>query len=148
MIAPIYLLAMIKFNIFDFVKYTKLNRGKFINYCEIIMDPFGNIILAIPSHTEAVVRYVMEKENKSIDDIRNEIPTNCSPLTWCIDKYGLIAIWYCGYMHGTYKYKRPNRFQRRSLDILINNGLITEEYIESCREYSLYLKRKSMGLEK
>lgn len=111
------------------------------------MDPYGNIIIVNPSHTETVIKYAMEKENKTREEIIAEIPMSCLPLEWCVDKYGLLAIWHCGYMYGTYKRKKPNRFQRRSLGILINNGLIKEEYIQPATEYGLYLYRKSMGYE-
>lgn len=137
---------MDKFNIYDFVKYAK-QSGRYISYCEIIIDPYGNIIECKPSHTETVVEYAMEKENKSREEIKNEIPKLCSPLEWIVDKHGLIAVWYCGYMYGTYKNKKLNRFQRRSLDILIKNGLIKEEYVQPATEYCKYLYRKSIGIE-
>lgn len=70
----------------------------------------------------------------------------CLPLEWCVDKYGLIAVWYCGYMYSSYK-KSPNRFQRRSLDILLKHGLIIEEYVRPATEYKNYLYRKSIGYE-
>ena len=137
---------MIKYNIYDFINYIKKNHKNFINYCEIIIDRYGNIIICRPSHTETVLKYVMEKENKTRDEVMNNIPITCSPLKWCVDKYGLIAIWHCGYIYGTYKRKQPNRFQRRSINILIENGLIKDNGTPT-REYSLYLYRKSIGYE-
>lgn len=135
-----------KFTIDEFIDHTKKNKYGYINYCEVIIDPLGNIIECIPSHTETVIAYVMEKENKTREEIKNDIPKLCLPLEWCVDKYGLIAVWYCGYMHSSYK-KSPNRFQRRSLDILKKNGLIIEDYIQPASEYKNYLYRKSLGYE-
>ena len=137
---------MTKFNIYEFIEYTKINRNKFISYCEVLMDQYGNIILAVPSHTEAAIEYAIVKENKTRDQFKNEIPTMCLPLEWVVDKYGLIAIWYCGYMHSAYK-NAPNRFQRKSLDMLIQHGLIIEEHVQEACEYKNYLWRKSMGYE-
>lgn len=137
---------MEKYNIHDFIKYTKENPLKYISYCEVIIDPYGNIIIASPSHTETVVKYVMEKENKTRQELKKEIPMHCLPLEWCVDKYGLIAVWYCGYMYSAYK-RTPNRFQRKGLDILLENGLIKEEYIQPANEYKNYLYRKSLGIE-
>lgn len=138
---------MNKFNIYEFIKRTKQYDKRYISYCEAIIDPFGNIIEVMPSHTETAIAYAMEKENKSKEEIKRGIPKLCLPLEWCIDKYGLVAIWYSGYMYGTYKRKKPNRFQRRSLDILIKNGLILEVYKNSISEYGNYLYRKSLGIE-
>ena len=141
---------MNKYTILEFIEHTKNNPSMYINYCEVIMDPRGNIIKAEPSHTEALIQYVMELENKSREEIKQSIPITCLPMAWIIDKYGLVAIWNCGYRYSSYKNKhgKPNRYQRRSLQMLINAGLIKEEYVEPATEYKLYLKRKSMGLEK
>ncbi len=138
---------MEKYRIFEFIDHVKQNKDDYINYCEVIIDPYGNIIKANPSHSEAVVSYAMEKENKTREQIKNELPIHCLPLEWCVDKYGLIAVWYCGYMYSSYK-NTPNRFQRRSLDILLKHGLIKEEYVQPATEYKNYLWRKSMGYEK
>lgn len=146
MLPLIYFQIMKRLNIYDFIEHTKQNKMKYINYCEIIIDPFGKVIQSIPSHTEAALAYVMEKENKTRKELVESIPKLCLPLEWCVDKYGLIAVWHCGYMYSTYK-KSPNRFQRRSLDILIKNGLVKEEHVQPASEYTLYLKRKAMGIE-
>ena len=137
---------MERLNIYDFIEYTKQNKLKFISYCEIILDPYGKVIICKPSHTETALAYAMEKENKTRKEMKESIPMHCLPLEWCVDKYGLIAVWYCGYMYSSYK-RAPNRFQRKSLDILLKNGLITEEYCKPANEYKLYLMRKEMGIE-
>ena len=141
------ILFMNKFTINEFIEHTKRNKLNYICYCEVIIDPLGNIIESKPCHTETVIEYAMEKENKSKEEIKNEIPLTCLPLEYCVDKYGLIAVWYCGYMYSEYK-KGPNRFQSRSLDILIKHDLITEDYVRPAAEYKNYLYRKSLGIEK
>jgi len=137
---------MKRLSIYEFIEHVKLNKDKYINYCEIIIDPYGKVIICNPSHTETAVAYAMEKENKTREEVKNSIPRLCLPLEWCVDKYGLIAVWHCGYMYSSYK-RTPNRFQRKTLDILKQNGLIREEHVAPANEYKLYLKRKSMGLE-
>lgn len=135
-------------SIYDFIEYTKKNPLNFINYCEVIIDPYGNIIIANPSHTETALKYAMEKENKTRDQIIQELrEIFCLPLEWVVDKYGLIAVWNCGYMYSSYK-RSPNRFQKRTLNILLKNNLIKEEYVRPASEYKNYLFRKSMGYEK
>lgn len=137
---------MNKMNINEFINKTKNEPLKWISYCEIIIDPYGNIIIANPSHTETVIAYAMEKENITREQLKQEIPMTCLPLEWCVDKYGLIAVWYCGYMYSSYK-KSPNRFQKRTLDILLKHGLIIEEHVQPACEYKNYLYRKAMGYE-
>ena len=138
---------MEKFNVYDFIEFTKRNPKSFIRYCEIIIDLYGNIILALPSHQEAVIKYAMEKEHQSRKEVAKSIPISYSPFAWLLDKYGLIAVWYEGYEYGTYKNKKPNRFQRKSLVLLKKYGLIDPEWIEQTNEYEVYLCRKSIGLE-
>lgn len=137
---------MEKFNIFDFIEHTRQNKENYICYCEVIIDPYGNVIEARPSHQEAVLTYVMELEGKSRKEVCDSIPTYCSPLDWCLDKYGLVAVWYECYIYGVYKYF--NRFQRRTINILKNNGLVSDVIRQiPTEEYKLYLYRKSIGYE-
>lgn len=131
-------------NITSFIKLTEKFPDQFRNYCEIIIDPYGSIIPINPSHQETVIRYAMEKENKSRKEIIKEIPPAYSILHYYIDKYNLIAVWYSSYIHGTYINKKPNRFQQRTLNLLVKNGLILDNAY-STREYGLYLERKAMG---
>lgn len=138
---------MEKYNIHDFIKHTKENKDKYICYCEALIDPHGSIILARPSHTEAAISYAVLVEGKERKDVYTDIPFPCLPLEWIVDKYGLVAIWYNEYMYGTYRRKKPNRFQRRSLDILMQHGLIRKDgYVRQTSEYDKYLIRKSMGI--
>lgn len=132
---------MNKINIYDFVKYAKLSK-KYYRYCEIIIDPYGNVLEINPSHQDTVIKYAMEKENKTRKEIMAIIPYAYSPLHWCIDKYSLVAVWYNGYIHGTRTSKKPNRFQRISLEILKSNNIIQPEWVESTNEYQLYLERE------
>lgn len=137
---------MERLSIYNFIDFTKQNRMKFINYCEIILDPYGKVIICQPSHTETVLAYAMEKEGKTREEIVDTIPKLCLPLEWYVDKYGLIAVWNCGYMYSSY-HRAPNRFQKKSIKLLLDNGLIKEEYCKPASEYKLYLQRKEMGIE-
>lgn len=134
--------------IYEFLDLVKLNPDKWIHYCEIIIGPFGQIYLAKPSHVECCLAYGMEKESKTREEIDNEIPLDCLPIEWLVDKYGLVACWYTGYMYSSYK-KAPNRFQRKTINLLIQNKLILakdEAYVRPATEYRNYLERKKLGL--
>jgi hypothetical protein len=88
----------------------------------------------------------MQKENKSRNEVCKSIPIAYSPMHWILDKYGLIAVWYNNYIYGTYINKQPNKFQRKTLELLELNYLIAGSG-EPTDEYGLYLKRKKMGIE-
>lgn len=134
--------------IYEFLDFVKQDPKKWIHYCEVIIGPFGQVYLAKPSHTECCLAYAIEKESKSREEIDHEIPLDCLPIEWLVDKYGLIACWYNGYMYSSYK-KSPNRFQRKTINLLIKNELILPEdkaYIRPATEYNRYLERKKLGI--
>lgn len=131
----------------EFIQLTKKEPLKWINYCEIILTPSGGVLIANPSHTEALIQYVMDKEHKSKDEVKNEIPKSCLPIEWIVDKYRLVAVWHCGYM---YHHTGPNRFQKRSIEKLEEFKLICSketQYNKPATEYKNYLYRKSLGIE-
>lgn len=131
-------------SIYDFIDYANKNPLKFIDYCEIIINEYGGVFMARPSHTEAAVQYIMKKEKLSRKEVFNNIPNECSPLKWIVDKYGLIAVWYSGYMYSTYK--NINRAQKKTIKELMRYSLINNinPYIYGAREYCNYLKRKEL----
>lgn len=133
-------------SILEFINYTKAHPLNFINYCEVLIDQYGAIIICKPSHPETALQYVATYCNKTRQQIIDEIPNDCLPLDWCVDRYGLIAVWHNGYICSSYK-NGPNRFQKRAIKLLLKNNLIKEDFIERANEYVLYLKRKSMGIE-
>ena len=127
----------------EFIELTKQEPLNWINYCEIILTVTGKVLLARPSHTQAIINYEKELLGKTDDDIRNEIPNMCLPLEWFVDKNNFVAVWYCGYM---YPSKGLNRFQKRSIKLLEDNGLIQKynQYNMVANEYTLHLKRKEL----
>ena len=135
-------------DIIEFIKFTKQYKYKFINYCEVLIDPKGYIIITNPSHVLTAITYIATHNNKTIEEVRNEVPIEYSPLHWYIYKYGLMSVWYDYCLHSTYK-KCPTKFQKRSLNLLIRKGLVSNNItITRAYEYTLYLKRKSMEIEK
>lgn len=107
-----------------------------------MIDPNGNIIKCSPSHAETLLKYAMREENKTRQEIIDELPMEFSPFNLLLDKYGLISVWYSGYLYGTYNRDCPTDSQIRSLEALIDNSLITENFVIPAVEYGLYLKRK------
>jgi murein DD-endopeptidase MepM/ murein hydrolase activator NlpD len=52
-------------HVFDFVKYVKDHPMNFINYCEIMINPFGRIIMCNPSHEQTAIKWACYKEKKT-----------------------------------------------------------------------------------
>jgi hypothetical protein len=127
---------MKKFNINKFIEHTNNNPLGYIDYCEIIIDGAGIIFEAHPSHVEAILRYIGEKDSRSREQIMSEIPLDCLPIEYLVDKYGLVAVWSCGYMYSSY-YRRPNKFQKRCLDMLEKNNLIRKDYVKPAVAYKM-----------
>lgn len=131
-------------NIYEFIEITRKEPMSWIQYCEIIIEPTGNIILARPSHEQAIVAYAMKKENKTRDEIYAELLSDCClPVEWFVDKYKLIAVWYSGYMCHI---KGPNRFQKKVIELLQKEGLVESRnpHIRNATEYTDYFKRQEI----
>ena len=129
-----------KYSIYEFIDKVKSEPLKWIGYCEIIILRSGLILICNPSHTETAINYVKDKYHMSREDIFKEISDTCLPLEWIVDKYNLVAYWYNGYMEPS---RGLNRFQRKTIDILKHNNLLSDSpYIDKATEYTLHLYRK------
>lgn len=131
-----------KFNVFDFIMYTKKHPLDWIQYCEVLIDPDGAIILCRPSHIETAIEYAADINNTSKENVKADMYMNreFSPLHYIVGKYGLVAVWY-GF--GLYSnYKGINDAQRKAINNLKNNKLISEDFeLSGTNEYNLYLDR-------
>lgn len=78
----------------EFINHVKENANRYVDYCEVLINPKGEIILGNPSHTEALIREAMSIENCTRDELDKMIPYNCSPLHFICDKYNYCAVWY------------------------------------------------------
>lgn len=125
----------------EFIALTETESLKWINYCEIVIYPDGNIELARPSHTETLFRYYENKYHLSRAEINREIPEWCSPLHYIIEKENLVSVWYefviCS--------EAITAEQERTLEILKEYKLIKTGYIKDySHEYSLALERENI----
>lgn len=78
-----------KVNIDDFIK-----NHTYINYCEAILYPDGDITYAAPSHLNALIRIT----DRTADDIYDEMPIYDSPIHWLMEYTGCISVWTDGVM--------------------------------------------------
>ena len=87
-------------NVETFISYTKVNSNLFINYCEIVIDRYGGIHMAIPSHEEKLIEMVCNDlgmiDKKDIIQKYRESKTHMSPVEYLCSLIGAISIWYGG----------------------------------------------------
>ena len=134
---------MIKYTIDQFIELTKRNPDNWKGYCEILIDNDGSVILARPSHQEALIQYYCDKENITRDQAVESIPISYSPLHFIVDKYNIISVWYNSII---YSYDNMNYKQKHVLDKLLYHHLISSSVLynqQATREYRLYLERKN-----
>ena len=130
-----------KMNILDFIQYTKEHESEWRNYCEILLDKYGNVYLARPCHQNAALELAASLYNQSIYDYRKEIPKYCSPLHWIISKENFVSVWYEFIIMS----KDVNRFQKHSIDLLKESGLIDRNgEIKTTIEYEQNLLRQKL----
>lgn len=129
-------------NVYEFLNLVKQDPDKWKNYCEIIIMTSGKIELARPSHTEKIIDIYCEIESITRKEFAEEFPVNLSIIDFIVEKYSLISVWYNYIIRPT----KINRFQQRTLQILIENGLINPdpEY-KIAKEYTWYLNAVNRG---
>ena len=132
----------------SFIKYTKNNPLDWLNYCEILIDSDGSVILARPSHQEALIRYCMKKYSLSREAFLNTIPIWCSN-NYIVEKENLICVWYNALLLPK-DISKLNFLQRNTIKKLEDAGLImpgNSRCDSIARDYSCYLYRKSLGIK-
>ena len=125
----------------EFIDLVKKEPDKWKNYCEIVINRNGTIELARPSHTEKIIEIYCEIMGITKEKFKEEFPRNLSIIDFIVEKFSLICVWY-NYL---IRPEKINRFQQRTLQILIENKLISinPEY-KVATEYSWYLNNKEL----
>lgn len=136
-----------------FILHTKRNPMKYINYCEIIIEPDGEIRICKGCHVMMMAEYgrkqYIKETGKEIDktsfyqleqEYMNEIGDYFLPLEYFCDKYQLIPVWYNGYM---YSVRGITKEQESVIKKLIDEGLITScgPYIQMANCYTNSVNR-------
>ena len=76
-------------NRLEFFDFCQKYKHQWINYCEIIIDKEGKIIIAEPSHIEAMLK--LTGENR--EDIYEKMPITASPIHWFVKYLGYVSVW-------------------------------------------------------
>lgn len=99
----------------------ELHKKTFVNYLEVCIDEEGNIHYAIPSHQEFLINYACKKRNISRKKLNDLCPIDyyADFVEWLCQITNSIAVWNFKYMGN------PNEKQKETLQLLINEGLLT-----------------------
>ena len=73
----------------EFEEFNLRYKDRWINYCEIIIDKEGKIIIANPSHVEAMLKLT----KRTREDIYNEMPITASPIHWFVKYLEYVSGW-------------------------------------------------------
>lgn len=90
------------------------HKQHFINYCEVVILPSGEIQYAAPSHIEKLIKIT----EKSRNEIYEQCPADAQLMDWLIEQTNCISVWSEFYMG-----KPKTKEQEYSLQRLIDNGL-------------------------
>lgn len=128
----------------QFIEYAK-KTGKYKNYCEIVIDEIGRIvILTNSSHQQLLIAMGAKKHNKSIEDYIEGIPYEVSPESWVISKEKFIAVWYDFLVAPS----KINRFQYKTIKILVEHEFLNKSLnIHHTDEYTNYMNAINALLE-
>lgn len=102
-------------NLLEYIEENKNN----IQYCECVIDKFGNCYNAIPSHTQYLARCYRELKGKS----QKDIPILASPLDYMVEDLGYVAVWY-----GFATASKLTSYQIHSLIKLRQMGIISSNF--------------------
>lgn len=89
-----------------------------ICYCEVVIDPDGNIEYAIPGH----VYKLIEVARESRDELDRMMPMRAAPLHWLIEHTGYGSVWYDQFIL-PYRYTNA---QVQALQELCDAGIIAD----------------------
>ena len=125
-------------NAYQFLDYASSDSIYSNHYLEIIIDNFGSIEPAIPCHSETLFRLMAKKYHLTREEYLESIPIMVSPLMYIISKENYISVWYNRIL-----YYSINKFQQKTLDILVKNNLLDSNYDKiKTNEYQKFLLRE------
>lgn len=84
-------------NVETFIKYTKVDSYSFINYCELIIDKYGGVHTAVPSHEEKLIDMVSNElriDKETIIKNYKESGLIVSPIEYLCSLIDAISVWY------------------------------------------------------
>lgn len=127
-----------RFSVNEFIEFALERKSEYTRYCEICIDDIGYIELVRPSHHITLMFMVAKKYNILPEQYEETIPERCTPLYWIISKEKFLAVWY---NRAIIPESGLNRLQKRTINLLIKNGLLSEDITYSpTNEYKNHLE--------
>lgn len=75
------------------------HKKTFINYLEVIIDFEGNVMYAVPSHQQAMIRIATEKLNVTEERLFEMYASSgCDTIEWLSGITGCISVWFDNYV--------------------------------------------------
>lgn len=76
------------------------HKATFINYLEVIIEPNGHILYAVPSHQELAIALACNAKGWTRDELNKACPPEYyfDFLTWLLSLTGCISVWNDFYM--------------------------------------------------
>lgn len=109
------------------------HKKTFIAYLEVIIDSEGNVMYAVPSHQQAMIRIATEKLNVTKERLFEMYASSgCDTIEWLSGITGCISVWFGNYVG------EPNEKQ---LDVLRK---FRDEGIYVGPTYNKYVKSKEL----
>ena len=109
------------------------HKKTFISYLEVIIDFEGNVMYAVPSHQQAMIRIATEKLNVTEERLFKMYAwSGCDTIEWLSGITGCISVWFDNYVG------EPNEKQ---LDVLRK---FRDEGIYIGPTYNKYVKSKEL----
>lgn len=105
------------------------------HYCEAIIDNYGRIRDAIPSHQECLIRLYCEKHNITREELFSNWHPEASPLHWIAESLNYTVVWYSNLL-------LPYRYTSRQIATL--RLLIGNHVIDPCKKYISVATEKSL----
>lgn len=102
-------------NIHEFIE-----QHPYINYCEAVIFPNGDIEYATPSHIYKLVSIT----GKTQEEINNEMPMKAVPLEYLVEYTKCISVWYNSFI-----YNDITDVQKVSLQLLVDHDIIANGII-------------------
>ena len=109
------------------------HKKTFIAYLEVIIDSEGNVMYAVPSHQQAMIRIATEKLNVTKERLfEMYVSSGCDTIEWLSGITGCISVWFGNYVG------EPNEKQLNVLRKFRDEGI----YVGPT--YNKYVKSKEL----
>lgn len=95
------------------------HKKEFENYLEVVLKVDGEIVYAVPSHQEKLIKIVCEQQGITRDEVNDKCPREyyCDFMAWLCMESGCVAVW------SEFSIGEPNKAQEETLGMLRNEGL-------------------------